>query len=374
MTHHNPKGITIRCDHRNGFVETVSMGNTGVVGVVVTKVIGQVAAITLNPPIGNTGVAAVEEHEVVSMGNTSDESTADKGVIGSNVATTLNPPFCATMSKVDQVNALLQSFPFILCNEAKPTSLTKDNLRKLEANVLNDAYYDVWLPFASVHEFSSIEGVDSVLRNGPWMIRGILIFLNKWLPSVILLKEDLFLAPVWVDNMVMVVPNLEETRYMKETIRVEYECELPHCSKCLIFGHSLGDCLKAPKRVVNRMDKGKGGSSGVNDEGASLKTTPSVGKKNVSTPGNVFSLSNSFEALNVENPVIEEVETGNRLTSMLEGKCVFVNDDGKPLKNVDYSGNEGSEDEVESVDNEMASYLALKLLGLDMGIRACGNQ
>ncbi|GKG46990.1 hypothetical protein Tco_0504187, partial [Tanacetum coccineum] len=50
-------------------------------------------------------------------------------------------------------------------------------------------------------------------------------------------------------------------------------------------------------------------------EGASLKTTPSVGKKNVSTPGNVFSLSNSFEALNVENPVIEEVETGNKAST-----------------------------------------------------------
>ncbi|GKC06651.1 hypothetical protein Tco_0998261 [Tanacetum coccineum] len=32
---------------------------------------------------------------------------------------------------------------------------------------------------------------------------------------------------------------------------------------------------------------------------------------------------------------------------MLEGKLVFVDDDGKPLEKVDYSGNTGSEDEVE---------------------------
>nr|GEY97189.1 hypothetical protein [Tanacetum cinerariifolium] len=32
-------------------------------------------------------------------------------------------------------------------------------------------------------KFSSIEGVDSVLHDGPWMICGIPIFLNKWSPS-----------------------------------------------------------------------------------------------------------------------------------------------------------------------------------------------
>ncbi|GJR19218.1 hypothetical protein Tco_0967745 [Tanacetum coccineum] len=37
-----------------------------------------------------------------------------------------------------------------------------------------------------------------------------------------------------------------------------------------------------------------------------------------------------------------------------------MDDDGKPLENVEYSGDQGSEDEVESVDNEMACYLASK--------------
>ncbi|GKC29268.1 zinc knuckle CX2CX4HX4C containing protein, partial [Tanacetum coccineum] len=46
--------------------------------------------------------------------------------------------------------------------------------------------------------FSSSEGVDSVLRDGPWMIREIPIFLNKWSPTVSLLKEELSRVPVWV--------------------------------------------------------------------------------------------------------------------------------------------------------------------------------
>ncbi|GJX54062.1 putative ribonuclease H-like domain-containing protein [Tanacetum coccineum] len=158
------------------------------------------------------------------------------------------------------------------------------------------------------------------------------------------------------DNLVMAVPNLEGTGYTKETIRVEYEWKPSRCSTCLIFGHSLDDCSKAPKRVVNKMDKGNGGSSGVDDEGfveakkkkssgnnrgnknfkpvlvkpkpqyrpkakqstegANQKTNPSVGKKNVSTSGNdTFSLSNSFEAFIVENSISEEVETGNKASS-----------------------------------------------------------
>nr|GEW16100.1 hypothetical protein [Tanacetum cinerariifolium] len=95
------------------------------------------------------------------------------------------------------------------------------------------------------------------------------------------------------------------------------------------------DCPKAPKRVVNRVDKGKGGSSGADNYGfnelteeVSPKTALSVGKKNVLTSGNsskktsktnasksrnvTFSLSNSFEALNVDNPVIREVDWGNK--------------------------------------------------------------
>ncbi|GJZ81405.1 hypothetical protein Tco_0646399 [Tanacetum coccineum] len=175
----------------------------------------------------------------------------------------------------------------------------------------------------------------------------------------------------------MAVPNLEGTGYMKETICVEYECEPPHCSTCLIFGHSLDDCPKAPKRMVNRMDKGKAQTFRADDEGFievkikkscvnnggnknfkpisvkqktfyrpkakqsaegtrnTSKTTPFVDMNKISTSRNnkdytkspsnkgngfsdginLFSLSNSFEALNDENLVIEEVGVGNKTTT-----------------------------------------------------------
>ncbi|GKB36192.1 retrovirus-related pol polyprotein from transposon TNT 1-94 [Tanacetum coccineum] len=65
----------------------------------------------------------------------------------------------------------------------------------------------------------------------------------------------------------MVVPNVERPGYTKESIRDEYECKPPRCDTYLIFGHSHDDCPNAPKRVVNRVEKGKGRSSRADDEG-----------------------------------------------------------------------------------------------------------
>nr|GEV72461.1 hypothetical protein [Tanacetum cinerariifolium] len=85
---------------------------------------------------------------------------------------------------------------------------------------------------------------------------------------------------------------------------------------------------------------------------------------NTSTSGNgTFSLSNSFEALNVDSLVTEEVNKA----STSSGKCVLVDDEGNPLKMVDYPGEHGSEDEVEHVDNKMTSLLASKPSGIGYG-------
>nr|GEV90504.1 hypothetical protein [Tanacetum cinerariifolium] len=165
----------------------------------------------------------------------------------------------------------------------------------------------------------------------------------------------------------------------------------------------LDDCPNAPKRVVNRVDKDKGRSSGVDGDGfikvkrkksgdnyggtknfmmvsvkpktlyrhkvnqptkdVSPKMTPSAGKKNVSrtdnslkktcktkssTSGNrTFSVSNSFEVLNVDNLGIEQVDSGNKAS----------------MSGVQEEGDHDSEDKVKLVDNEMESYLALEPSG-----------
>ncbi|GKD22514.1 zinc knuckle CX2CX4HX4C containing protein [Tanacetum coccineum] len=202
-------------------------------------------------------------------------------------------------------------------------------------------------------------------------------------------KEELSRVPVWVKfydvllgaytsdglslitskiGTPMMLDSFANSMYLEswETIRVEYEWETPRCSTCLVFGHSVDECLKAPKRVVDRVDKGKGGSSGADDDGfikvkrkksgdnnestkifrpvsvkqkpiyrpnstreASLKMAPPANMKKVSIPGNsskktvqtnastsgngTFFLSNSFEVLNADNSVAEDVVLGDRI-------------------------------------------------------------
>ncbi|GKB54914.1 hypothetical protein Tco_0905667 [Tanacetum coccineum] len=82
--------------------------------------------------------------------------------------------------------------------------------------------------------------------------------------------------------------------------------------------------------------------------------------KEVSTP-------NPFEVLNsVENDVYVGTNEGTsnlaskKANTSESSKLILVDDEGKPLKKVNASGDHDSEDEVASVDNEMASFLASK--------------
>ncbi|GJS57873.1 hypothetical protein Tco_0652657, partial [Tanacetum coccineum] len=293
-----------------------------------------------------------------TLPNANMSGLADTGVTSFNHMLNTNvTPDVVTIPGQLGIHSVINTGPIpyisvVSLSPSKNGSATKNGGDHV-VNVPTDTGYDVWLTLTSVHEFSSIEGVDSVLHDGPWMIRGVPIFLNKW-------------------------PHSGHNSYARTLIEI---------NACNDFSDnlSLDDCPKAPKRVVNRMDKGNGVSSGADDkgfievkkkssgdnnggnknfklvsvkpktqyrpktklttEGASQKTTPSVGKKDVSTSHNgTFSIINSLEALNVDNPVIEEVETGNK-ASTSGGKRVLVDDDGKPLENVDYSGDQDSEDE-----------------------------
>ncbi|GKC97825.1 putative reverse transcriptase domain-containing protein, partial [Tanacetum coccineum] len=47
-------------------------------------------------------------------------------------------------------------------------------------------------------QFSSMDGLDSMLKNGPWFIRNNPLILKKWNPYVNLMKEYVGNVPVWV--------------------------------------------------------------------------------------------------------------------------------------------------------------------------------
>nr|GEX60821.1 hypothetical protein [Tanacetum cinerariifolium] len=178
-------------------------------------------------------------------------------------------------------------------NKLSLTLLNKANLQKLNANVPNDVDFDIgyrWFQLTRMlcfqqlekyglkkvtlvkgfffFKFSFIKGVNSVLRDSPWMIHGVLIFLSKWSPFVSLLIEEL-------------------------------------SRSCSRLGNSI------------------------------------------------FFLSNSFEALQVDNLVSEEVDLGNKSSTsgvQREGQSFTLA--------VKCLGNLDNEDEVEPNDNKMASFLA----------------
>ncbi|GJX97162.1 hypothetical protein Tco_0352960 [Tanacetum coccineum] len=60
-------------------------------------------------------------------------------------------------------------------------------------------------------------------------------------------------------------------------------------------------------------------------------------------------------------PIVDKIDKLEKL--IIDGKVSLVDDEGKPLKKVDYPGDHDSEDEVELVDNEMTSFLASERVG-----------
>nr|GEY03955.1 zinc finger, CCHC-type [Tanacetum cinerariifolium] len=102
--------------------------------------------------------------------------------------------------------------------------------------------------------------------------------------------------------------------------------------------------------------------------------------------------NNSFDALNDDNLVTMEVESVSKASTsgmyvegqnstpvvdkinriekhLKEEKCVLVDVDGKPLEKVDALGDYDNDDEVESVDNDMARFLASNPAGVGYGTK-----
>ncbi|GJY95972.1 retrovirus-related pol polyprotein from transposon TNT 1-94 [Tanacetum coccineum] len=215
-------------------------------------------------------------------------------------------------------------------------------------------------------------------------------------------------------NIMVAMPKLVGDGFYTCTVRVEYEWKPPRCACCKVFGHVKDECPKIIKSdVVKNMKKPSQTPRGVL-VGPKVGFQPTkqvyrqVPKKNiVSTSGNKkkyavptkeVSTSNSFDVLNlVKNdvdlgtnggtlnmtnkkanssgssywnvessntsttPIVEKIDKMERL--IIDGTPTLVDDEGIPLKRVDSSSDHDSDDEVASVDNDMANFLASKDAG-----------
>nr|GEV33974.1 hypothetical protein [Tanacetum cinerariifolium] len=103
--------------------------------------------------------------------------------------------------------------------------------------------------------FSSINGLDAMLENGPWFIYNNPVILKKWNSDVNLLREDVGNVPVLIkhhgvpgrssyaralievranmklkDNIVVDMPKLVGEGYHMCNVRVEYKWKPPRCA------------------------------------------------------------------------------------------------------------------------------------------------
>ncbi|GKD30526.1 zinc knuckle CX2CX4HX4C containing protein, partial [Tanacetum coccineum] len=256
------------------------------------------------------------------------------------------------------------------------------------------------------------DGLNAMLENDSWFIRNNPLILKKWHPDVNLLKEDVGTVPVWVK--LHGVPVTGRSSYVRAMIELRAEVELKDnivaAMPKITGGATIHECpknigagetknLKKPSQTPKGFPVGQKMRYKPKQvfQPVSKKPTANTSgnKKNNVEPTKEVSKSNPFDVLNsVENdgvlgtnrgttnlasqeanssgysfwnvnysspsttPVIEKIDKIEKL--IIDGKVTLVDDEGKPLEKVVYLGDYDSEDEVASVDNEMASFLAKK--------------
>ncbi|GKA71660.1 putative reverse transcriptase domain-containing protein [Tanacetum coccineum] len=221
---------------------------------------------------------------------------------------------------------------------------------------------------------------------------------NYWHPDVNLLKGDVGTVPIWVklhgvpvmafseDGLSVIATKLGtplmldsytsdmcmqswgRSSYARAMIELRADVELK--DNIVVFGHVQEECPKnigtgemknlkkpsqTPKGVPIGQKVGFKPTKQVYQHVSKKPTANTSGnkKKNMEpTKENVDSSSHSTTL------IIEKIDKIENL--IIDGKVTLVDDEGKPLEKVISSGDYDIEDEVASVDNEMASFLAKK--------------
>ncbi|GJR87711.1 reverse transcriptase domain-containing protein [Tanacetum coccineum] len=193
-------------------------------------------------------------------------------------------------------------------------------------------------------KFASSSGVEKVIEQGPWMIRGTPIILTKWSPSLTISKDEVTRVPVWVKlhrvpvvaysedglsiiatqigtpitldaftsdmcvnpwgrigfaralievsaendlkkEVILAVPLEDGKGHTNVTIKVEYEWKPPLCLDCHCFGH---DGVNCPKKIVAKVSKVSEHEQAAkeNDDGFVTVTNKKKKGKSIENPHN----------------------------------------------------------------------------------------
>ncbi|GKA30950.1 RNA-directed DNA polymerase, eukaryota, reverse transcriptase zinc-binding domain protein, partial [Tanacetum coccineum] len=238
-------------------------------------------------------------------------------------------------------------------------------------------------------QFSSTDGLNSMLENGPWFIRNYPLILRKWNPDVDFLKEGVRNVPVWVKIHSVPVTAFSEdglsgrSNYARAMIKLRADVELKDTIVVVMpkimnrggmsknIGLGVAKNLKKPSQTSRGVPIGSkvGFKPHKEYRHVSKKPTASSSGTNERTTNLVNNRVNSsgFSFMNVENnstrtnPIIDKI--GKFKDLLISGQAILVDEAGNPLKKVECLGDYDSKDEVASVDNDMAHSMASERVG-----------
>ncbi|GJW25166.1 retrovirus-related pol polyprotein from transposon TNT 1-94 [Tanacetum coccineum] len=202
-----------------------------------------------------------------------------------------------------------------------------DSIRVISERFANTAYGSSTglLSF----QFSSIDGLDAMLENGPWFIRNNQLILKKWHLDENLLKEDVSTVLRVGEKNTVKKPS-QTSQGVVPTIKV-----------------SNSNPFKVLYSFDNYVELGTNGG-----------TTNLVNNKATSSGSSFLNVNNSNTRT---TPIIDKIKKFEEL--LTSGKATLVDKAGNPLKKVEYSDDYDSGDEVASVNNDMARSIASERVG-----------
>ncbi|GJW71885.1 hypothetical protein Tco_0128802 [Tanacetum coccineum] len=262
-------------------------------------------------------------------------------------------------------------------------------------------------------QFSSMDGLYAMLENGPWFIQNTPLILKKLNPDENLLKEDVSTILVWVklhgvpvmafsedglsviatkladvelkDNIVVAMPKITTEGHYTCNIHVEYEWKPPRCASCVPVGLKVGfkphkEYRHVPKKPAASFSSNKKKvveptievsnsnpfeflNSVDNDVklGTGAGTTNLVNNEATSSGSSFMNIRNSSTST---TPILDKITKFEEL--LTSGKATLVDEAGNLLKKAEFLDNYDSEDEIASVDNDMARFMASERVGRDL--------
>ncbi|GJU81524.1 zinc knuckle CX2CX4HX4C containing protein [Tanacetum coccineum] len=236
----------------------------------------------------------------------------DSEISGNNDVNTWDTPFIKPVSSVstqkktikimelhneEVVEGAAIAIPFVAVEEVRnkfANTLYGYFIRKRPAFMLVEKYVkNTWAKFGLecvvlrngffLFQFTTREGMERVLENGPWLVILVPLILNIWSPNIILKKDEITLAPVWVklhnvpivaysetgltakalsNSLVMAIPLPEGKGHTLETINIEVEVtKLTDTIKPSTKPSTSVDNEDGLVEVKNRKNKGKNDNS-----------------------------------------------------------------------------------------------------------------